>query len=554
MIDSVTQEWTQGPADEHAVSVGCRFDLAAALRVRQFMEKFLYLPPTQGEADRIQRDGDDPTKAQPFRLLDWQWKKVVGPLFGWKRPNGRRRFSRGYLSTAKKNGKTGLASGITLYMMLGDGKQRAKTYSVAGTKEQAGLVYGDCTAMVDASPQLGRVIRRIDTKKLLLASNDSTYETLASDAKNNEGYRPHLVIYDELHAAKSRKLFDSMRYGGASERNSLLLTTTTAGDGADPLHICREEYDFAQLVIGGHVKQPDFFACIFEAPKECEIDDVEAIELSNPSLGETLRLDEILSAADEAKASPAKIASFRRYRLNQWVSNAQAWLTDGMWDACPGTIKESDLAGRTCIGGLDLSSTDDLTVFVRVFEPDNHRSEWPVLATFFLPAENVQRLEQQHRVPYSAWVKEGWIKTHPGNVVDYAEVRKAIGELNLVTPIKQIGIDRGWQGQSLESNLIADGFDVVMVGQGWKSQSQPLKELEKIVKSKRLNHGGNPVLRWNALNTVVKVDDSGNYSLTKRMSKAKIDGIAATTNAMHCIAFTPDDESSVYESRGVMTL
>jgi phage terminase large subunit-like protein len=560
--DPITRAWVRNASDVAAVRAGCFFDLAAAEYVRDFLQSMLMLPPTQAEQERLLAAGEK-IEAKPFRVLDWQWLYVIAPLFGWKRKNGFRRFRRGYLSIAKKNGKTGLAAALSIFMLTGDGEPSPEIYTVAGSRDQASICYGDVATMVKVSPKIQDALTDLESKREIRCNLETggEYAALASDASNNEGYKPHFTVYDELHTAKGRKLFDAMLYGGASRPQSLLLTITTAGDGADAEHICREQYDYAKNIIKGLAIDIQFFACIFEAPEKCELDDVEAIKAANPSVGETIDLDEVLAAANEAKITPGGEARFRRYRLNQWVSNAEAWLTDLLWIALPADLTIDELAGCDGFGGLDLSSTDDLSAFSILIPPkDPERGIFDLWVRFYCPEDNIIQLEQKHRVSYTAWRRDGWIKALPGSVIDYPQIRRDVMSYAETINLVKLGIDRGFQGQETESALITAfselpkyaGKEVVHpVGAGWVSQSEPIKFIEKLVKSKRLRHNGSPVLRWNALNAVVKKDEKDGFSLTKNKRRAKIDGIAATVSAVHCYLFTRAPKKSVYEGRGI---
>lgn len=543
--DAITRQWMRGPADKHAVAAGCYFDLDKAEYVRRFFHEILRIAPSQAECERCLLAGEPKPEAVPFKLLDWEWRDLIAPLFGWRRADGKRRFRRGYVSMAKKNGKSAIGSGLALYMICADGEADAEAYSFASDREQASLIYREAAKMVDASGDLQQVCHSLDYRKRINGPRRSFFQSSSSEARSKEGLHGHLILYDELHAARSRDLFDALRYAGAARSEPLMLTLTTAGDGANPAHICREQYEYAQGIIRGEILDPGFFALIYEAPAGCELDDPEAWKIANPSLGETILVDDLASAAEEAKASPAKESSFRRYRLNQWVSNATAWLSDALWDGCPADVEEPELAGQTCYAGLDLSSTDDLTAFVAIF-PDADGDGVRLVSRFFLPEENVDRLERKHRVPYAAWIRSGHLILTPGNVVDYDDVRRVIREFATIHPVVHLGLDRGWQGQAMETALIEEGFDVVPVGAGWVSQDKPLKEIEKLVKSRRLRHDGNPVMRWNALNAICKTDDAGNYSLSKKLSRSKVDGVAALVNAIHCWTFATPSEPQAH--------
>jgi len=531
-----TETWTRTNADRHAVAAGCYFDLAAAERVRTFFAKFL-------------RHSTGEFEGQPFTLLLWEWDRVIAPLFGWKNQDGTRRFRTAYISTGKKNGKSGLISGLTLYLLLGDDEPGAEVYSAACDRTQASIIYRGSKAMVDASPLLGSRLTCIDSTKRIVGPRNSFYRALSADAKLQEGINAHAVLFDELHAQPNRNLWDTLRYAGAARRQPLMLAITSAGDGGQP-SICREIYDYAKRVESGEVIDTSFLSVIFEADADDPWDSPDTWAKANPSLGVTIKLDAFRSDFQEAKESPAKENAFRRYRLNQWTSIAEGWLSLDAWDACAGTVDAEALRGRPCYAGLDLSATDDTTALVLAFPSDDGRTL--LIPYFYLPGANIAKLEKKHRVPYRAWAKAGHITLTEGPVVDYVQIRRELNELSKAYDIKQLVIDRKFQGQQLESDLISDGFDVLPAGQGWISQDLPAKELEKLVISGKLAHGGHPVLRWHAGNAVVDVDKAGNYSLNKLKSRSKIDGIAATTMALFAKMRASGDPSKKLAAPGIM--
>lgn len=516
-LEGWADEWVRGPADMHALRAGCYFDAKAAERVRQFFTRFL-------------RHSTGKWAGQPFTLLPWQWETVIGPLFGWKRADGSRRFRTGYLSAAKKNGKTGLLSGLALYLTLADAEAGAEVYSAAADRDQASLIFREAAKMIDASPALQRVARYKETTKTIIGPAGSFYRALSADSRRQEGRNASAILFDELHAQQNRELWDALRYAGASRRQPLVLAITTAGSFLES--ICGEQYQYGKLVMRGDIDDPSFFACIHEGDPTDNWEAETTWHKANPSLGVTINLDDFRADFMEAKSSPAKEASFRRYRLNQWVQTADAWLSMDRWDASIGTVDPAQLAGRECYAGLDLSSTDDTTALVLLF-PRPAGQGVIVLPFFWLPKDNIARLERKHRVPYQAWAKQGLLRLTPGNVVDYALLRQQVREeIGATYKIKQLAIDRKFQGQGLESDLIADGFDVVPAGQGWVSQDLPAKEAERLINAGWLEHGGNPILRWHASNAVVDIDKAGNYSLNKRKARSKIDGMAALLMGM----------------------
>ncbi len=508
-------EWVRTEADKHAVAAGCYFDLAAAERVRTFFEKFL-------------RHSTGEFEGQPFKLLDWQWDRVIAPLFGWKNADGTRRFRTAYISTGKKNGKSGLISGLTLYLLLGDNEPGAEVYSAACDRNQASIIYREAKKMIDVSPLLTARLNCIDSSKRIVGPRASFYRALSADAKLQEGLNASAVLFDELHAQPNRDLWDTLRYAGSARRQPLLIAITTAGEAGQP-SICREVYDYAKRVESGEVADVSFLPVIFEAAADDAWDDPDTWAKANPSFGVTIKADAFRADFLEAKESPAKENAFRRYRLNQWTSVADSWLSLDAWDACAGKVDPAALRGQPCFAGLDLSATDDTTALVLLFPSDDGVV---LLPRFYLPGANIAGLERKHRVPYRAWAKAGHMTLTEGNVVDYQQIRRDLGQLATVYDIQKLVIDRKFQGQQLESELIEDGFDVMPAGQGWLSQDLPAKELERLLLSRQLQHAGHPVLRWHAGNAVVDIDKAGNYSLNKRKSRSKIDGIAATLMAL----------------------
>jgi phage terminase large subunit-like protein len=500
-------EWIRGEADERAVSEGCTFDLQAAERVRTFFRKFL-------------RHSKGKWAKQPFELLDWQWQQIVAPLFGWKRADGSRRFRRGYIEVPKKNGKSTLFSGLSLYLLAGDGEQGAEIYSAAVDRDQASIVYNEAANMVDSSPALASRLSVVrSTKRITFQRTRSFYKALSADVPAKEGLNAHAVLIDELHAQKTRELWDTLRYAGASRGQPLHLSVTTAG--FDRLSICWEQHEYAEHVLSGLIEDSAFFPYISAAAQDDDWTDPEVWQKANPSFGITLSDDQFAEDCREAQESPAKENSFRRYRLNQWTEQDVRWINMDKWDACAGIT--ADLDKKECFGGLDLSSTTDLSAFILVFPADGW---FDVLAWFWVPEEGAKRRERRDRVPYSQWIRDGYIEATPGEAIDYDRIRQKVKELGEQYFIRSIAIDR-WNATQLSTQLDGDGFEIVAFGQGFASMNWPTKKLEELVLSGRLRHGGNPVLRWMAGNASLETDAADNWKPSKKKSRERIDGIVA---------------------------
>jgi phage terminase large subunit-like protein len=269
---------------------------------------------------------------------------------------------------------------------------------------------------------------------------------------------------------------------------------------------------------------------------------------ANPSFGITINPEQFAEDFREARESPAKENSFRRYRLNQWTQQDVRWISLEKWDACSGPL--SDLEGRPCFAGLDLSSTTDITALVLVFPGDEDR--YDVLPFFWVPEEGASNRERRDRVPYLRWIRTGHIEATEGNVVDYDRIRKRINGLGERYHIQEIAIDR-WNATQLATQLMGDGVEVVEFGQGYASMNWPCKKLEELVLAGRIAHAGHPVLRWMAGNVSIETDAADNWKPSKKRSSERIDGIVALVMALGRASTQPPPFRSFYETHDLET-
>ncbi len=472
---------------------------------------------------------------------------MIAPLFGWLRPDGTRRYRHGYISTGKKSGKSAIFSGLSLYLLVGDHEPGAEVYSAAVDRDQASIVFNEAANMVEASPQLASRLNVVrSTKRVTFPRTRSFYRALSADVPAKEGLNAHAVLIDELHAQRSRELWDTLRYAGAARRQPLHLSVTTAG--FDRHSICWEQHDYAQKVLSGVIEDPSFFAFIAAAEPDDDWTDPAVWRKANPSFGITINPEQFAEDFREARESPAKENSFRRYRLNQWTQQDVRWISLEKWDACGGPLAE--LEGRSCFAGLDLSSTTDITALVLVFPGDEDR--YDVLPFFWIPEEGAGNRERRDRVPYVRWSRGGQIEATEGNVVDYDRIRKRINELGERHHIQEIAIDR-WNATQLATQLMGDGFEVVEFGQGYASMNWPCKKLEELVLAGRIAHAGHPVLRWMASNVSIETDAVDNWKPSKKRSSERIDGIVALVMAVGRASTQPPPFRSFYATHDVET-
>lgn len=486
-----------------------------------------------------------------FELMDWQ-EQIIRDLFGILKPNGYRQFNTAYIEIPKKNGKSELAAAVALLLTCGDGEQRAEVYGAAADRQQASIVFDVAADMVRMCPALNKRVKILASqKRLIYEPTNSFYQVLSAEAYSKHGFNVHGVVFDELHSQPNRKLYDVLTKGSGDARmQPLFFLITTAG--TDTHSICYEVHQKAQDIIDGRKIDPTFYPVIYGADDTEDWTSPKVWKKCNPSLGETIGMDKVKTACESAKQNPGEENSFRQLRLNQWVKQAVRWMPMDKWDKCAFAVNEEQLEGRVCYGGLDLSSTTDITAFVLVFPPLDEEDKYIILPYFWIPEDTLDLRVKRDHVPYDVWERQGYLQTTEGNVVHYGYIEKFIEELGKKFNIREIAFDR-WGAVQMVQNLEGMGFTVVPFGQGFKDMSPPTKELMKLTLEQKIAHGGHPVLRWNMDNIFIRTDPAGNIKADKEKSTEKIDGAIATIMALdRAIRCGNDTSESVYSSRGIL--
>lgn len=488
---------------------------------------------------------------KPFELIDWQ-EQIIRDLFGILKPNGYRQFNTAYVEIPKKMGKSELAAAVALLLTCGDGEERAEVYGCAADRQQAAIVFDVAADMVRMCPALSRRVKILASqKRIIYKPTNSFYQVLSAEAYSKHGFNIHGVVFDELHTQPNRKLFDVMTKGSGDARmQPLYFLITTAG--TDTHSICYETHQKAKDILEGRKIDPTFYPVIYGADESEDWTDPKVWRKANPSLGITVGIDKVRAACQSARQNPGEENAFRQLRLNQWVKQAVRWMPMEKWDACAFAVNEDDLEGRVCYGGLDLSSTTDITAFVLVFPPTDEDDRYVVLPYFWIPEDSMDLRVRRDHVPYEVWERQGYLMTTEGNVVHYGYIEKFIERLGEKFNIREIAFDR-WGAIQMVQNLEGMGFTVVPFGQGFKDMSPPTKELMKLVLEKRIAHGGHPVLRWMMDNIYIRTDPAGNIKADKERSTEKIDGAVATIMALdRAIRCGNVSTASVYDDRGIL--
>lgn len=471
---------------------------------------------------------------RPFVLEPWQ-QFIVWNLFGWKRADGTRRFRTSYVEVARKNGKSTLAAGIGLYLLIADNEPGAEVYSAATKMDQAKIIHQEAIRMVRNSPSL-RKRCGICVNNIHIAKTYSKFEPLGADAKTLDGLNPSGATIDELHAHPDSSIWDVLRSAIGARRQPLLFSITTAGFNTQSF-CYTEQRDYALKVLDGIIADDSYFAIIYTLDRkengELEDDwkDSRVWIKANPNLGVTVDVGDMKQMCFEATESAVKLNNFLVKKLNVWTTQTVSWVNMEKWNACDLYVDETDLYGLPCYAALDLSSNNDITCWGLLFEVEEH---FVFLPRFFIPRENALSRAKRDRVPYLQWINDGYIEATPGDCIDYSYIDRQIASDMEQFDVRLIAIDR-WGFEPRKQHLESLGVPtekMIAFGQGFASMNAPMKELERLILSQRIVHNDNPVLSWMASNLAAKTDPSGNIKPDKKESHEKIDGMVALIMAL----------------------
>lgn len=515
---------------EHGHKRNLKFSRKKAQRVIEFFHNFLH--HSKGE-----------WAGQKFILAPWQ-QAFLWILFGWVRADSNlRRFRFAYNELARGAGKSTLAAGVALFLMIADKEGGAEIYSAATKKDQAKLVHSEAMRMVKASPFLKKSITSY-RDSLSITATASKFIPLASDEDSLDGLNPHAIVADEVHAWPKRHLWDVLVTALGKRRQPMMFAITTAG--FDRMSVCYEQHIYSEKVLSGVIEDDTWFAWIAGLDEDDDFNDESLWIKANPGIGDTVKWDEIRAAYKKAKEDPGALNAFLRLRLNIWTQSSTGAFNMDKWDECAFTVDAEALTGKLCFGGLDLSNIDDVSAFVLLFPPDADSALWQVLVRLYLPEDRIELRAKKHRIPYDVWARQGFFNLTPGNIIDYDFIREDILQLAEKYKIQEIGYD-AWNSHQIVTQLMSDGMTMAPIRQGYGSLNAPTTALKEKVLSTTLAHGGHPVLRWMASNAVATEDATGFIKLDKAKSTEKIDGIAALVDAFaRAITVEVEDDSPTW--------
>jgi phage terminase large subunit-like protein len=493
-------------------------------------------------------------------LEPWQ---VFGltTIFGWLRHDGTRRFRTVYFEVPRKNAKSTLASGVALYMLTADNEPGAEVYSAATTREQAGIVFGVSASMTKRCAGLRERFGVSAWKHAVTVEhNDAVLAPLHAEGSTLDGLNVHCAVIDELHAHKTRAVYDVIETATGSRAQPLIFNITTSG--SNRAGICYEQRTYLTQILnrtlaahdglgypvkGAAAEDDTYWGIIYTLDDDDDWTDELSWAKANPNYGVSVYPDDIRRLAAKAIKLASARNNFLTKRLNVWVNAATAWMDMRAWDACADPdLSLDEMRGCDAIAALDLASKIDIADKVKVFLRDGH---YYVFATHYLPES---RLEEDDNSQFAGWAEDGWITTTPGNVTDFDVIEQGVRDDAAAHQLLEVAYDP-FQATQLAGHLVDDGVTMVEVRQTVQHMSEAMKELESLVLQGRLHHNGDPVLSWMISNVVAHVDAKDNIYPRKESAGNKIDGAIALIMALaRWIARRP--EVSVYETRGLTIL
>lgn len=515
-----------------------RYDKAKADRAVKFIENLRH---TKGK-----------WAGKRFWLLPWQ-EQLIRDIFGVVKPDGNRQFRTAFVEIPKKNGKSELAAAVALYLLYADNEPSAEVYGAAADRQQASIVFDVANQMVQMTPALMKRSKIMGaTKRIVNYSNAGFYQVLSAEVGTKHGLNVSGLVFDELHAQPTPHLYNVLTKGSGDAREQpLFFLITTAG--TDRNSICYAIHTKAKDILENRRVDASFYPVIYGIEDDDDWSEEENWKKANPSLGYTIPLDRVRDAYREASQNPAEENVFRQLRLCQWVTSTVRWIPEHIYEQGNRPIDLESLKGRDCYGGLDLSSSGDITAFVLMFPPRTETEPYYMLPFFWVPEDTIAQRVKRASVPYDVWVRQGYLMSTEGNVIHYGFIEKVIEQLGELYHIREIAFDR-WGAVQMVQNLEGAGFTVVPIGQGYRDMSPPTKAFYELLMKGEIIHGGNPVMRWMAGNVVVETDPAGNIKPTKAKSAEKIDGIVAAIMALDRCIRNAGQQGSVYDDpeRGLL--
>lgn len=437
-----------------------------------------------------------------------------------------RRFRTAYNEVARKNAKSTLSSGIGLYMTGADGEGGAEVYSAATTRDQARIVFDDAKNMIKKAPRtLGRLFGHVKLN-IHQERTASKFEPLSSDANNLDGLNIHCGIVDELHAHRTRDVWDVLETATGARLQSLLFAITTAGSNKEG--ICFEQRDYAIKVLRGVVDDDTYFAVIYTLDEDDDPFDEKNWPKANPGLGICKRWDDMRRLAKKAKEQIAARPNFFTKHLNIWVTAESAWMDMPRWDKCGDIAPDEELVNWPLWVGIDLANKIDICAAVKTWLAPNGHTH--TKSKFWIPEGRLETAPKHISELYRKWADAGYLDLTDGDVIDHGYIKAEVEAWVKGESLKEIAFDP-WSATQFSLALAEEGLPLVEVAQTVKNLSESMKSVQADVYGSKIHHDGNPVMTWMMSNVTVKPDKNDNVFPNKSTPENKIDGPVALFTA-----------------------
>ena len=518
-----------------------RFDPVAAERICKLAEK---LPHIKGEWAK----NNENIVLEPFQCF------IYTTVFGWLDRKGNRRFRRAYVEIPRRNGKSTFSAPVGIFMLAADGEAGSDVYSAATTRDQAKIVFKIAHQMAKKRPKmLKHYGMGVLTNNIHIISTASKFEPLSADYSTLDGLDIHCAIVDELHAHKTRQVFDVIETGTGSRAQPLIWIITTAGDNLTG--VCYEQHEYIVAILNKVIEDETYFGVVYSIDPGMDWQSEEAWAMANPNYGVSVQIDDMRSLAKKASQSSQSQGAFKMKRLNIWVNAGTAFMPMDEWHKCADrSLKLEDFKGEKCFIGLDLSSKLDVTSKIYLFKRRFADVEKIIIfGKHYLPEERVHAEGLAKTAHYEAWAKDGHLLLTSGNMIDLDLIEQGIREDMDNFDVVEIGYDP-WQASQMVGHLLAESAPMIEVRPGVAAFSEPMKMIEGFVISKTILHDGNPVLTWMTSNVISKSDAKDNIYPRKAKDENKIDGFVALLTSLNRLLSKPDEGESIYEQRGLAEL
>jgi len=463
-----------------------------------------------------------PLAGQSIHLEPWQ-VFILTTVFGWVKPDGKRRFRRAYIEVPRGNAKSTLSSALALYMLAADGEGGAEVYSLATTRDQARIVFGDAQTMARQSAGFRtRFGVGVGAHNMHVMNSGSKFEALSAEGSTLDGLNIHFGCVDELHAHKTRTVYDVVETGTGKRDNSLLWVITTAGSNRSG--ICYEIRTFVTRLLDGVFQDDSQFGIVYGLDDGDDWTLETSLTKANPNWGISVRPEVLAPLQAKAMQMPSAVNNFKTKHLNEWVNADTAWMDMRAWDRCADSALDLDTyAGQPCWIGLDLASKTDIAALLLVFPHQEIDGGFAIFGRYYLPEDTVHANGNSQ---YSGWMAAGRLTVTPGNVIDFSWIEADLMEFVSRFSVQAVAFDP-FQATQLSTRMMSEGLPMIEVRPTVLNFSEPMKTLEALVLQNKLIHDGCPVLGWMASNVVAHLDAKDNIYPRKERPENKIDGIVA---------------------------